>query len=109
MKRYAIGERYFVEHLDGGFEIQVVGVSTEQLQSITEHEARLEGLDSIAAFRELWNSIYREPCSWNDNPRIKRVEFERVEGRGLLDCLRLSLVSGAWVLESLAAARHIIK
>lgn len=80
--------------------LDVVGVSIELLQAITEDDARAEGvtLDPIAgrvngepatlypmthtqAFIWLWDSINgkRPGCAWADNPLVWRVAFRRVE------------------------------
>jgi hypothetical protein len=74
--------------------LEIISVRVEQLQSISETDARAEGVHiedrhkggycageflppSIRAFRELWESINGAE-SWNANPWVWAVEFKRV-------------------------------
>ena len=56
--------------------LEVVSVSVERLDEVTEAEAQLEGFDSWADFYALWTSLHRDA---GDNPWLWRVEFRRVK------------------------------
>ncbi|WAH51932.1 hypothetical protein LMA04_17820 [Pseudescherichia vulneris] len=70
--------------------LEIADVRVERLNSISEADARSEGITPAAGgvekgwehrfnFRELWMSIYGEE-SWQANPWVWVIEFRRVEG-----------------------------
>ncbi|EOM9828990.1 hypothetical protein ACNGWT_004992 [Klebsiella pneumoniae] len=67
--------------------LEITGVRVERLRSMSQDDARAEGviaasgpMEAGLAFRELWDSIYGEE-SWKANPWVFWViEFKRVEG-----------------------------
>lgn len=75
--------------------LKVTAVLAERLQEITTYEAESEGTNPwdavelrpgetscIAAFRQLWNSIYsKRGLGWDANPWVWVYEFERQEAR----------------------------
>lgn len=81
--------------------LEITGVRVERLNDISEEDARAEGIvdggclncgepepcnclnpepDAVDSFAALWMEIYGE-SSWNDNPWVWVVEFQRVEAR----------------------------
>ena len=71
--------------------LEITDVRIERLQSISESDAIAEGCDNSksnaaiaagwyekpkAAYRRLWNSIYK---NWDENPWVWVIEFRRVE------------------------------
>lgn len=80
--------------------LEITNVRVERLNAISEEDARAEGIidggclncgepepcgcanpdpDATDAFAYLWQSIYGQE-SWNANPWVWVIEFERVEG-----------------------------
>ncbi|HDE1970509.1 TPA: hypothetical protein PCF58_004834 [Klebsiella pneumoniae] len=66
--------------------LEITGVRVERLRSMSQDDARAEGviaasgpMEAGLAFRELWESIYGEE-SWKANPWVWVIEFKRVEG-----------------------------
>ena len=59
--------------------LEVTGVRVERLGDVSESDARAEGVQSVAEFKELWASI-NGPSSWDANPWVWVVEFKRVKG-----------------------------
>jgi len=59
--------------------LEVTDVRVERLGDVSESDARAEGVQSVAEFKELWASI-NGPSSWDANPWVWVVEFKRVEG-----------------------------
>ncbi len=80
--------------------LEITNVRVERLNAISEEDARAEGIidggclncgepepcgcanpepDATDAFAYLWQSIYGQE-SWNSNPWVWVIEFERVEG-----------------------------
>jgi hypothetical protein len=66
--------------------LEITDVRVERLRSMTQEDARAEGviaasgpMEAGLAFRELWDSIYG-PDSWQANPWVWVIEFKRVEG-----------------------------
>lgn len=61
--------------------LKITGVRVERLQDISEEDAKAEGIFAESAkecFQTLWQSINGEG-SWNDNPWVWVIEFERIE------------------------------
>jgi len=67
--------------------LEITGVCVERLQSISEEDAKAEGVKTecsvigdkyFLGFRSLWKSIYGDD-SWQANPWVWVVEFKRVE------------------------------
>ncbi|WP_171854503.1 ASCH domain-containing protein, partial [Enterobacter hormaechei] len=81
--------------------LEITGVRVEQLKSISEEEARSEGvarlregfwkhyqpgwtqhqLSAMGSFATLWDSIYGSG-EWDRNPWVWVIEFKRIEGDG---------------------------
>jgi len=59
--------------------LEVTDVRVERLGDVSESDARAEGVQSVAEFKELWASI-NGPSSWDANPWVWVVEVKRVEG-----------------------------
>ncbi len=66
--------------------LEITGVRVERLRSMSQDDARAEGviaasgpMEAGLAFRELWDSIYGEE-SWKANPWVWVIEVKRVEG-----------------------------
>ncbi|EPH3083548.1 ASCH domain-containing protein [Klebsiella pneumoniae] len=80
--------------------LEITDVRVERLNAISEEDARAEGIidggclncgepepcgcanpepDATDAFAYLWQSIYGQE-SWNDNPWVWVISFERIEG-----------------------------
>lgn len=61
--------------------LKITGVRVERLQDISKEDAKAEGIFAESAkecFQTLWQSINGEG-SWNDNPWVWVIEFERIE------------------------------
>ena len=60
--------------------LEVTGIRVERVQAITEEDARAEGVESVAAYRALWDDINgaRPGCSWADSPWVWVVSFRRL-------------------------------
>jgi hypothetical protein len=58
--------------------IFITNIHHEPLQSITEADARAEGVESVEAYRELWESINGKTkgARWDDNPFVYVLSFE---------------------------------
>ncbi|ENU1224635.1 morphogenetic protein [Enterobacter hormaechei] len=67
--------------------LEITGVRVEQLNDISEEDARSEGIsgssarDVKEAYAALWRSIYGSD-SWRANPWVWVIEFKRIEGDG---------------------------
>jgi hypothetical protein len=83
--------------------LEVTDVRVEQLQDITEDQARTEGvpwhgpipgdwrhssnskLDALPGFTHLWDGLATAGTRWADNPWVWVVEFTRVNGEAASD------------------------
>lgn len=61
--------------------LKVNYVDIQKLQDITQDEAKKEGVQNIASFRFLWDSINggKPGKTWNDKPFVWVIKFEVVE------------------------------
>ena len=66
--------------------LEITGVRVERLRSMSQDDARAEGviaasgpMEAGLAFRELWDSIYGAE-NWLANPWVWVIEFKHVEG-----------------------------
>jgi hypothetical protein len=61
--------------------IRITGIRREALQSITEADALAEGVDSVEAYRALWDRINgnTKGARWADNPPVWVITFEVVK------------------------------
>jgi len=60
--------------------IRITGIWRQRLREIWVEECRAEGITGVFArfgFEQLWNSLYRKPYRWEDNPEVWVLEFER--------------------------------
>jgi len=57
--------------------LEVTDVRVERLGDVSESDARAEGVQSVAEFKELWASI-NGPSSWDANPFVWVVSFRRM-------------------------------
>lgn len=60
--------------------LAVESVRAERVQDITEDDARAEGVQTVAEFAVLWDSIYggKPGLHWDANPWVWVYEFRRV-------------------------------
>lgn len=58
--------------------LEITTVRVERLGEISEGDARAEGVQSVAEFKELWSSI-NGPGSWDANPWVWCISFRRID------------------------------
>ena len=78
--KWAVGRIYSIvpkRGLRGVGRIRLTDIRLENLQQITEDDARAEGVADVAAYRVLWESI-NGIGSWEKNPRIWVLTFEYI-------------------------------
>lgn len=58
--------------------VRVLNLRVEHLHDITEADAIAEGVESVEAYRALWESINGKTkgARWADNPRVVVITFE---------------------------------
>lgn len=61
--------------------IRITAIRREPLQAITEEDAKAEGVESVEAYRDLWESINGKTkgARWADNPDVWVLSFELVK------------------------------
>lgn len=64
--------------------ILVTDIKRERLQDMTEDDAKAEGFDSLAEFKDAWNKIHLRDkgCRWLDNPEVAVITFRLVSEEG---------------------------
>ena len=87
---YVVGKTYAVQPGRGKKavgRIRITKISKRKLLEIVPSQIVAEGIrledgatieDHIVAFANLWDSIYKKPCRWKDNPEVWVLEFELV-------------------------------
>ncbi len=75
-KSYAIVPKRGHKAIPDG-RIRITRIRCERVQDITEADARAEGVDSVAAYQALWESINGKTkgARWQDNPWVWVYEF----------------------------------
>ena len=60
--------------------IRIKSIRRERLQDITEEGAKAEGVESVEAYKALWQSINGKTkgARWDDNPHVFVIQFEIV-------------------------------
>jgi len=70
--------------------IRITKIRRERLRDISWEDMRAEGVQKDlfdvsltwrARFADLWDSLYRKPYRWEDNPEVWVLEFEKAEER----------------------------
>jgi len=57
--------------------LKIISVTKEKLQDITALELILEGAKT--SFDKVWKTLpYETPYTWDENPDVWRIEFERI-------------------------------
>lgn len=63
--------------------IRITKIRWERLREISFPDIKAEGVPREPlqrfAFEQLWNSLYRKPYRWEDNPEVWVLEFEPVK------------------------------
>jgi hypothetical protein len=59
--------------------LKIKNIRVEKLQDISESDAKAEGVENINEYSQLWEDI-NGFASWQDNPWLWVIEFERAEG-----------------------------
>jgi hypothetical protein len=59
--------------------LEILAISAERIQDITDSEAVKEGVASRDEFEALWRKINGDE-SWESNPWVWRIEFKKVTG-----------------------------
>lgn len=91
-RKWAVGRTYAVQPGRGKKavgRIRITKIRRERLRDITEDDAQAEGMQRYqerdylgyykTSFIVVWDSLYRKPYRWEDNPEVWVLEFEKVE------------------------------
>lgn len=81
--KWAVGRTYAIVPKRGQFaikshRIKIVGIRLDFLQSITQSDARAEGVSDISEYKELWERINGKG-SWNKDTMVWVIDFECIE------------------------------
>ena len=82
--RFEVGAVYAVQPGRGKKavgRIRITEIRNERVQAISESDAIAEGVNSVAEYRQLWDSIYegQPEKQWGANPEVWVVTFEAVK------------------------------
>ena len=71
---------YYMQNHWQPLRICITAIRQEPLQSITEADARAEGVNNIEEYRALWERINGKTkgARWEDNPTVWMITFELV-------------------------------
>jgi hypothetical protein len=77
--------------------LKITDVRVERVQAISDSDVIAEGVESIhvdkyreffhkndchgMAYGEIWNAMYKDPLSWESNPWVWAITFERMENQ----------------------------
>lgn len=57
--------------------VKVIEIRNQPLQEISDADAKAEGVENVAAYRELWDSINKaKGTRWEDNPLVWALTFQ---------------------------------
>ncbi len=66
--------------------LEITSIQDEKIQEIRHGDALAEGVNSVAEFRTLWDSINAKKEQsgyiWEDNPRVWVIEFKIISTKG---------------------------
>ena len=71
----------FMPHKLSRITLGITAVRIEEVQDVSEDDARAEGFESISAFADYWDSINGEGA-WDRNDWVWVIEFKRIEDEG---------------------------
>ena len=76
-----VSQQYLEQQGYRQLRIRICHIRHERLQAITEQDARAEGVESVNAYRDLWQSINGKTkfARWEDNPLVWVISFEVVK------------------------------
>ena len=61
--------------------LEIIDTKVEQLQKISKKDAIAEGMEKnnpIIDFRNFWDSLYKKPYRWEDNPWVYIIKFKKI-------------------------------
>jgi len=56
--------------------IRITKIRQERLQEINSEDMIAEGFLNVFVFARIWDSLYRKPYRWEDDPEVWVLEFE---------------------------------